>query len=140
MTCHSWDTMSPSQEAESLSPLNFLSVSSTVPTCVHIQNNFDVVLQRWNPNHLVVDVSSQAEGASYSEGTCGVCCEAEGPGHRHHPAVVHSVISSFVCLPQGRGTPILVSSDRWPSSTTDQCMYIGKTSTGTISWAYFRDG
>jgi hypothetical protein len=54
---------------------------------------------------LPPDLSLQAEGASYSEGACGICCEAEGPRHRHHPAVVHSVISSYPlslpykCLP-----------------------------------------
>jgi len=42
-------------------------------------------------NHWLVDVPLQAEGASHAEGACGVGGEAQGTGHRYHPAVIHSL-------------------------------------------------
>ena len=44
-------------------------------------------------NYWLVDVPLQAAGASHAEGACGVGCEAQGPGHRHHPAVIHSLMT-----------------------------------------------
>jgi hypothetical protein len=47
-------------------------------------------------NYVLTDDTWQAQRTSHSKGACRVSCEAEGPGHRHHSAILHRVIGSVI--------------------------------------------